>query len=139
MKISLLAYMALTANATPVEVAHTPTVSPFPFTQSEHPIVLTIVHWPQEIEWSITGKTAQATGISCTGTKYDGHYGAQPAIDCPLKQGKYELKCIDTASDGWHGGYLTIDGKNYCDDFHTGHEKVEEFQICHDPLPITQK
>jgi hypothetical protein len=83
--------------------------------------------------------TDQAKGIACEKNNYAGHYGAQPYEDCPLKQGEYELECRDDASDGWHGGWIVIDGKRYCDDFLTGHSKKYTFSICHDPLPITQK
>jgi hypothetical protein len=146
-KISLLAYMALTVEAQgPIAVVPAPTVSNFPFTQGGHPVVMTIKNYPSEMGYKITGKTDEAVGIKCekygyTGTQaYNGdHYGEQPAEACALKQGKYELQCLDDEADGWHGGFLVIDGKRYCDDFLDGHKKVVEFSICHDALPITQK
>jgi hypothetical protein len=139
-KISALAYMALTANAQgPIAVVPKPTVSTFPFTQSGHPIVVHIKEYPSEIGWEITGKTDEAVGISCSKHGYGDHYGEQPAEDCPLKQGKYELKCLDDEADGWHGGFMIIDHLEYCKDFTDGHTMVKEFSVCHDALPITQK
>jgi len=63
-KISLLAFVALTVEASegprpnyPVKVAQPPTVSPFPFDQSPHPVTLNLNLWPEEVEWTITGLT----------------------------------------------------------------------------------
>ena len=30
---------------------------------------------------------------------------------------KYKLHCKDTFTDGWNGGYITIQGTRYCHDF----------------------
>ena len=37
--------------------------------------------------------------------------------ECCQAPGTYELECKDGFGDGWHGGYLEIQGKKYCDDF----------------------
>jgi len=136
----MLAYLALTANAQgPKDVVPTPTTSTFPFTQSGYPIIVTTTQHPEDMGWRITGKTDEAIGISCSKLGYPDHYGVQPAEDCPLKQGSYELTCLDNDADGWHGGFLTINGHTYCRDFVDGHSKTETFSLCHDALPITQK
>ena len=83
--IALLSYMALTHAQGPVDVVRTPTVSKFPFSQGSHPIVATLYHNPEEVGWKITGLTDQAKGISCKKDAYTGHFGEQPAEDCPLK------------------------------------------------------
>jgi hypothetical protein len=83
--IALLSYMALTNAQGPVDVVRTPTVSKFPHTQSPHPIVATLYHYPEEVGWKITGLTDQAKGIECKKISYTGHFGEQPAEDCPLK------------------------------------------------------
>ena len=138
---SLLAYMALTANAQgPIDVVPAPTWSTFPFTQSKHPVVIHLTQYPEENSWKITGLNGTAAGITCsrkTGD-YDGHFGEQPAETCDLKQGGYRLDCLDDYHDGWHGGHMVIDGKRYCEDFLDGHKKTTEFSICNDALPITQ-
>ena len=35
------------------------------------------------------------------------------------------LRCVDSFGDGWHGGFITINGVNYCDDFVDGSEQNE--------------
>jgi len=153
--IGLLAYIALvsaeattsteTAAKHPVDYNHypikevvVPTISTLPHKYLPHPVVITLKSYPSEIEWTITGSGA-AAGITCGNGPYDGHYGVQPAEDCKLKAGDYTLKCIDTYGDGWHGGFMTIDGKMYCDDFRTGHLMTKTFSECADPLEISQK
>ena len=44
--------------------------------------------------------------------------------ECCLAPGTYNMDCKCTWGDGWHGGYLEIDGVKYCDDFRTGHKKT---------------
>ena len=49
-----------------------------------------------------------------------GSYPSHSTISekCVLKTGtKYKLHCKDTYTDGWNGGYITIQGVRYCDDF----------------------
>merc|ERR1712226_506090 len=45
---------------------------------------------------------------------------------CCQPAGSYDLVCKDSYGDGWHGGYLLIEGKKYCKRFKNGHEKTEE-------------
>ena len=40
--------------------------------------------------------------------------------NCCLTPGTYTLKCKDRFGDGWHGGYIEIDGTKYCEDFRDG-------------------
>ena len=35
---------------------------------------------------------------------------------CNLPPGNYELICSNSYGDGWHGGYIEIQGNLYCDD-----------------------
>jgi hypothetical protein len=44
---------------------------------------------------------------------------------CCQPAGDYELICKDSFGDGWHGGYLKINGQEYCKEFDTGDEKKE--------------
>lgn len=63
---SLLAYMALTANAQgPIDVVPAPTWSNFPFTQSKHPVVMHLTQFPEENSFKITGLNGTAAGITC--------------------------------------------------------------------------
>merc|ERR1712165_88590 len=42
--------------------------------------------------------------------------------ECSLASGTYNLDCKCTYGDGWHGGYVEIDGAKYCEGFRTGHK-----------------
>ena len=42
---------------------------------------------------------------------------------CCQPAGDYELVCKDSFGDGWHGGYLEINGQPYCQQFDSGFEK----------------
>jgi hypothetical protein len=68
-----------------------------------------------------------------------GNYGDQPLEACSLVEGDYKVHCHDDYHDGWHGGFLKIDGHEYCLHFDDGHLKVEDLKVGSDPLPITQK
>ena len=45
---------------------------------------------------------------------------------CCLTAGNYTLKCMDSGGDGWSGGFITVQGKKYCEHFDTGNEVSEE-------------
>ena len=44
--------------------------------------------------------------------------------ECCQLEGDYRLLCKDSYGDGWNGGYIEINGTQYCtySDFETGHE-----------------
>ena len=44
---------------------------------------------------------------------------------CCQPAGEYELVCKCSCGDGWHRGYLEIDGQKYCKKFRNGYEKTE--------------
>ena len=48
---------------------------------------------------------------------------------CCLAKGEHTLTCKDSYGDGWHGGYLEIQGNKYCKDFKSGSEKKTMIQI----------
>merc|ERR1711994_5379 len=53
---------------------------------------------------------------NCVSTKqYDNHQNYEE--DCSLAPGFYILECKCSYGDGWHGGYVEIDGVQYCKDF----------------------
>ena len=43
----------------------------------------------------------------------------------PQDETEFAIMCKDDYGDGWHGGVLEINGKNYCGDFSSGHEYHE--------------
>ena len=40
-----------------------------------------------------------------------------------------KLECHDSYGDGWHGGYIEIDGKKYCQNFNSGKQKDETVKM----------
>ena len=35
---------------------------------------------------------------------------------------QYKLRCQDANGDGWHGAFITVNDRRYCDQFSEGHE-----------------
>merc|ERR1712226_1236169 len=48
---------------------------------------------------------------------------------CCLATGSYNLVCKDASGNGWHGGYLEINGKKFCNEFKFGDSKTEVVTI----------
>ena len=55
--------------------------------------------------------------------------------ECCLPPGEYTLECKDSWGDGWHGGYITINGTNYCENFNRGRLETHEVLIPTDSEP----
>ena len=58
------------------------------------------------------------TTVCCSGPP--GLFGWDSLItkECVLQVGKlYKLHCKDSYGDGWHGGYVDIQGNRYCNNF----------------------
>ena len=49
--------------------------------------------------------------------------------ECCLAAGKHTLTCDDTYKDGWHGGFIAIQGEEYCKDFFDGHVQKQDIEI----------
>ena len=49
--------------------------------------------------------------------------------ECCLDAGKHTLTCDDSWKDGWHGGFIVIQGKKYCEDFTNGHQQEQDIDI----------
>ena len=77
------------------------------------------VSYGSEITWTLG---------SCENEKSygDGEIANQECCQAP---GTMELECKDSYGDGWNGGYLEINGKEYCKDFDSGTEKKEQVTI----------
>ena len=63
--------------------------------------------------------------INERGEKYgdDAEYTQECCL--PVNQERFRIKCTDSWGDGWTGGYLEINGKQYCKDFFNGNEREE--------------
>ena len=82
-------------------------------------IKLVTQRWGYEISWTFGGCSSTQTFIS-----YHTH-----DITCCQLAGNYQLTCLDSYGDGWHGGYLEIGGTQYCNDFTSGSQ--------HPPVVVT--
>ena len=49
--------------------------------------------------------------------------------ECCLDAGVYTLKCKDSHGDGWFEGFITIQGKTYCETFIDGPEEAIEVTV----------
>ena len=48
---------------------------------------------------------------------------------CCLAEGMHTLTCIDSYMDGWHGGFIEIQGKRFCENFLKGHNQTTLINI----------
>ena len=60
---------------------------------------------------------------TCASTRTYGNYANYDEEDCCLLPGAYTLICKCSYGDGWHNGYIEIDGTKYCQDFFWGGSK----------------
>ena len=80
-----------------------------------------------EIRWQILADFGRDAG-NC---ENDRNYGDSNSYtqSCTLPAGPHTIKCKDTYGDGWHGGYLRINGAEYCKTFTDGYEKSESLTL----------
>ena len=70
---------------------------------------LTTKAWGQEISWTFGSCAGAAQGSYADNQEYPER--------CCLTPGEYTLTCKDSYGDGWHGGFIEIQGNKYCEDF----------------------
>ena len=75
--------------------------------------------WGSEVSWTF-GKCKSSQRYASRRTY---------TMSCCLLKGEHTLTCKDSYGDGWHGGYLEIEGKKYCKDFTAGREKTAKVHI----------
>ena len=75
--------------------------------------------WANENSWTFG---------SCSSNDTYQNY-ATVTEQCCQPAGQYELVCKCSYGDGWHGGYLEINGQRYCEEFKDGKEKKETATI----------
>ena len=100
--------------------------------------VKTVVkHFRGEISWTIGCKGDSCNGVECHSDKYDPKIGPETfEQECCLPDHThyYAITCNDTYGDGWHGGYLEINGGKYCESFDEGFEMLDILpNISYDP------
>jgi len=89
-------------------------------------VKLTTKRYGSEISWSLG---------SCQGNGGYGNYG-EYTEQCCLEPGDYNLECKDSYGDGWHGGYIEVNGEKYCESFSSGSEKNSQIIIEGKGLPF---
>ena len=83
---------------------------------SEVVVSITTKDYASENSWTLGNCTSNET--------YDNYRTYNTS--CRLKHGMYTLKCFDSYGDGWLGGFIEINGKQYCADFN---QKISEHQV----------
>lgn len=71
-------------------------------------VELTTKAWGNEVSWSLDQSCSSPT----TGYASDAVY----TQTCSLSPGAYTLTCKDAYGDGWHGGFIKVQGTAYCAD-----------------------
>ena len=85
-------------------------------------ILIHTFQWGHEIKWKIEGPK---TNDSCYSTRvYENGYLYRQRCCLPTRETEFNLTCIDTFGDGWHGANLEIDGQHYCQNFKGDHMTV---------------
>ena len=80
---------------------------------------LTTKKWGQEISWTFG---------SCASAQLYANQ-QQYTERCCQTSGEYTLTCKDSNGDGWHGGFMEIEGNKYCYGFLDGSEATEKISI----------
>ena len=88
-------------------------------------VELTTKSWGNEVSWSLLSADADQSCSSPT-TGYSSN--AVYTQTCSLSPGAYTLTCSDSYGDGWHGGFVKVQGTAYCADL-TGASKTEAITI----------
>ena len=91
-------------------------------------VKLTTVRFGSEISWNLKPSITAIKEPSC---QSNGGYGnnAEYTEQCCLAPGNYNLECKDSYGDGWHGGYIEVNGERYCESFSTGSEETSQIII----------
>lgn len=91
--------------------------------------------WGYEISWTV--------GSCYSNQQYADQ--SQYSQNCCQAEGDWPVTCSDSYGDGWHGGYIEIDGERFCEDFTTGSSKdggtasfSDEPPVCLDVKTVTK-
>ena len=80
-------------------------------------VILTTKYWGNEVSWAIFEQENCVGMCSSLPSGQYGWYSTYTEKCTLLTNTKYKLHCKDSYGDGWHGGYITIQGIRYCDEF----------------------
>lgn len=91
--------------------------------------------WGYEISWTV--------GSCYSDRQYSSQ--SQYSQNCCQPEGDWPVSCSDSYGDGWHGGYIEIDGERFCEDFTWGTEQdggtvewCEDPKVCLDVKTVTK-
>ena len=70
-------------------------------------VTLSTQDYGNEISWTLA---------HCSSDESYGDY-QEYRNQCCLTPGTYTLECKDSYGDGWHGGYIEVDGVKHCDSY----------------------
>jgi len=99
----------------------TPTQTPTwnPVTQDDcRTFEMVTKYYANEISWNLAG---------CSGSDYGDNQ--RISFQCCIGVGHHDLTCDDYWYNGWHSGYLIIQGVRYCEGFRSGGTQVESVII----------
>ena len=85
-------------------------------------VTITTKQYGNENSWTLGTCVSDAAGYQA-----DQVYSEE----CCLDAGTFTLTCDDSYKDGWHGGFITIQGKQYCEDFTDGHQQAQDIDIAY--------
>ena len=92
------------------------------FTESQYCFDVQTVakSYGSENSWNIGCKYGTCQGcVNNVEFDYKGKYYQRCCL--PSNQEAYNIHCYDSLGDGWHGGYLEINGIKYCDNDWNGY------------------
>jgi hypothetical protein len=81
-------------------------------------VKVTTVSWGSENSWTLG---------DCSGSGFEDNQEYDSV--CCLTGGEHTLTCSDTYGDGWHGGFIEVDGVTYCNEFSKGMEETSSVWV----------
>ena len=83
-------------------------------------VSITTFDYADESSWTLA---------HCSSGESYGNY-QEYSYQCCLTPGTtYTLECKDSYGDGWHGGYIKVDGVKYCESYTSGSVMTSEIII----------
>ena len=71
--------------------------------------------WGNEVSWIMRGTTSKFTCVSNQAYYNNCCYGQECCM--PTIDDEFDVTCTDNFGDGWHGGFLVINGRTICEGF----------------------
>ena len=91
------------------------------FLENSVVIKLTTKDGASEISWSLGTACEMPVGSYEDDKEY--------TKTCTVLPGEYTLTCKDSGEDGWQGGFIEIQGTQYCRGFQSGFQETVQVTI----------